>query len=87
MFSTLKYLIKKHRPVIMRQETFDQCLCAAAAVAINTSDKHTKSAINPVIHDLERLRANTWDQDKITHMQEWLRSNFIKEDSHDNQAD
>ena len=33
-------------------------------------------AINPVIHDLERLRANTWDQDKITHIQNWLRDNF-----------
>lgn len=29
--------------------------------------------INPVIHDLEKLRANTWDQDKITHMQKWLK--------------
>lgn len=36
----------------------------------------TWSAINPVIHDLEKLRANTWDQDKITHIQEWLRNNF-----------
>ena len=40
---------------------------------------HTKciwSAINPVIHDLEKLRANTWDQDKITTIQCWLRNNF-----------
>ena len=29
--------------------------------------------INPVIHDLEKLRANTWDQDKITKMQNWLK--------------
>lgn len=29
--------------------------------------------VNPVIHDLEKLRANTWDQDKITHMQNWLK--------------
>ncbi len=34
------------------------------------------SAINPVIHDLEKLRANTWDQDKITTIQCWLRNNF-----------
>ena len=34
------------------------------------------TAINPVIHDLEKLRANTWDQDKITHIQNWLRDNF-----------
>ena len=38
------------------------------------------SAINPVIHDLESLRANTWDQDKITHIQNWLKNNFeVKE--------
>ena len=38
--------------------------------------KSTWSAINPVIYDLERLRANTWDQDKITYIQEWLKDNF-----------
>lgn len=32
--------------------------------------------VNPVVHDLEKLRANTWDQDKITHMQEWLSGHF-----------
>lgn len=35
-----------------------------------------KSYINPVIHDLEKLRANTWDQNKITHIQNWLRNAF-----------
>ena len=34
------------------------------------------SAINPIIHSLEELRANTWDQDKITYIQEWLKDNF-----------
>ena len=29
--------------------------------------------VNPVIHDLETLRANTWDQNKITNMQNWLK--------------
>lgn len=38
--------------------------------------RSTWTAINPVIHDLEKLRANTWDQDKITHIQNWLRHNF-----------
>lgn len=31
------------------------------------------STINPIIWDLEKLRANTWDQDKITKIQEWLK--------------
>lgn len=34
------------------------------------------SAINPVIHSLEELRADTWNQDKITKIQEWLTNNF-----------
>ena len=34
------------------------------------------SAINPVIHSLEELRADTWNQDKITKIQEWLNNNF-----------
>ena len=34
------------------------------------------SAINPVIHSLEELRADTWNQDKITKIQEWLKNNF-----------
>lgn len=34
------------------------------------------SAINPVIHDLEKLRADTWNQDKITKIQQWLKDNF-----------
>ena len=33
-------------------------------------------AINPVIHSLEELRADTWNQDKITKIQEWLKNNF-----------
>lgn len=43
--------------------------------------KSTWSAIYPVIHDLEKLRTTTWDQDKITHIQQWLRHNFeVKND-------
>ena len=43
------------------------------------------AAINPVIHDLEKLRANTWDQDKITYIQNWLKANFeIKPEEKEN---
>ena len=34
------------------------------------------AAINPVIHSLKELRADTWNQDKITKIQEWLKNNF-----------
>jgi hypothetical protein len=47
------------------------------------NDKSNWAAINPVIHDLESLRADTWNQDKITKIQEWLRDNFeVRDDSH-----
>lgn len=43
-------------------------------------EKTTWAAINPVIHSLEELRADTWNQNKITQIQEWLRDNFeVKE--------
>lgn len=42
--------------------------------------KSNWAAINPVLHDLESLRADTWNQDKITKIQDWLRDNFeVKE--------
>lgn len=46
------------------------------------NDKSNWAAINPVIHDLESLRADTWNQDKITKIQKWLRDNFeVKDDN------
>ena len=39
------------------------------------SEQSYQAVINPVIHDLDKLRADTWNQDKITHMQNWLRNN------------
>lgn len=49
---------------------------------IKFKDKSTWAAINPVLHDLESLRADTWNQDKITKIQNWLRDNFeVKDDN------
>lgn len=46
------------------------------------NDKSNWAAINPIIHDLESLRADTWNQDKITKIQNWLRDNFeVKDDN------
>ena len=36
----------------------------------------TWSAINPVIHDLEELKKNTWDIDRVENIQKWLKINF-----------
>ncbi len=76
MFSNLKYFIKRNKPVIMRQQTFDELVIRVANNAVALSNKNAWSAIAPVLTDLERLRKNTWDQDKITNMKCWLESNF-----------
>ena len=36
----------------------------------------TWSAINPVIYDLEELKKNTWDIDRVENIQKWLKINF-----------
>ena len=84
IFSNLKYFIKRNKPVIMRQETFDKHIIAAMNRALDIADKNRWSAIVPVLIDLERLRKNTWDQDKITHIQDWLRDNFKYERKYNN---
>lgn len=49
---------------------------------IRFKDKSTWAAINPVIHSLDELRADTWNQDKITKIQDWLRKNFeVRDDN------
>lgn len=44
------------------------------SLGIETQDKLNRITLNPVVHDLESLRADTWNQDKITKMQQWLES-------------
>lgn len=39
-----------------------------------TQNMLNRAALHPVVHDLESLRADTWNQDKITKMQQWLES-------------
>ena len=64
---------------ILRHRTLEK-MCkdeytAGVKKGYDMSDQSYKSVINPVIHDLDKLRADTWNQDKITHMQNWLRNN------------
>lgn len=51
-----------------------------AKKASNFRRNCTWRRLQPVINDLEKLRANTWDQDKITFMQEYLRNEFEVKD-------
>lgn len=76
MFKNFRAFIRCNTPIIIRRKTLDNMIIRYIDNAINIMDKNNFSAINPVIRDLECLRKNTWDQDKITHIQNWLRDNF-----------
>lgn len=84
MFKNFRAFIRRNTPIIIRRKTLDNMIIRYVDNAINVMDKNNWSAINPVIHDLERLRKNTWDQDKITHIQDWLRDNFKYERKYNN---
>lgn len=84
MFKNLRVFIRRNTPIIIRRKTLDNMIIRYVDNAINIMDKNNWSAVNPVIYDLERLRKNTWDQDKITHIQDWLRDNFKYERKYNN---
>lgn len=78
LLSNLKYFIKRNKPVIMRQQTFDAYVIRTINNALDMVDKNRSGAINPVIRDLDRV------QNRITHIQEWLKHNFQFRGSNDN---
>ena len=84
MLKNLRAFIRRNTPIIIRRKTLDNMIISYVDNAINIMDKNNWSALNPVIYDLERLRKNTWDQDKITHIQDWLRDNFKYERKYNN---
>ena len=72
MFKNFRAFIRRNTLIIIRRKTLENMIIRL----IIAMDKNNFSIINPVIRDLECLRKNTWDQDKITHIQNWLRNNF-----------
>lgn len=82
MFKNFRAFIRRNTPIIIRRKTLENMIIRL----INAMDKNNFSVINPAIRDLECLRKNTWDQDKITHIQNLLRSNlrYARKYSNDN---
>lgn len=75
----INWIIRNFPIITTRQRQSDYVMaCMNRLEKVN--QRHVWAAINPVIHDLERLRANTWDQDKITYIQNWLKDNFEVKD-------
>lgn len=82
MFKNFRAFIRRNTPIIIRRKTLENMIIRL----INAMDKNNFSVINPVIRDLECLRKDTWNQDKITHIQNLLRSNlrYARKYSNDN---
>ena len=82
MFKNFRAFIRRNTLIIIRRKTLENMIIRL----INAMDKNNFSVINPAIRDLECLRKNTWDQDKITHIQNLLRSNlrYARKYSNDN---
>lgn len=68
--------LENNRPLITTKKKQDVFVLKCMHLVDKVNGRHARAAVRPVIHDLEKLRANTWDQDKITHIQNWLKDNF-----------
>lgn len=62
--------------IITTKHKADKFLFGCLNTLERNNKLHTWAAIRPVVYDLEKLRADTWNQDKITEMQTWLKNNF-----------
>lgn len=80
MIKKLKEWWSLNRPRITTNKIFFTRLIKLNKEAIKVAQIRNSKMIKPVINDLEKLRANTWDQDKITFMQEYLRNEFEVKD-------
>lgn len=74
----LKKWLQVNCPRITTKKRIDEECIYNMAILERVNARHKFAMLNPVIYDLEKLRADTWNQNKITHMQEWLRQ-YIKE--------
>ena len=76
MIEKLKYWWKWHRPILMTRSKLFSLLVSAGVERDKINDKFAWAAIRPVISDLEELKKNTWDKDRVEWLQEYLKDNF-----------
>ena len=82
MINKLKKWWRLNKPIITTQGRQDVLIISCMMQQEKINSLTTWAAINPVIQDLEKLRKDTWNQDKITKIQDWLRDNFeVKNDN------
>ena len=81
MFEKIKTWWEWHRPIFMTRSKLFSLLVSSGVERDKINDKFTWAVIRPVIYDLEELKKNTWDKDRIEHIQQWLKENFeVKND-------
>lgn len=76
MIEKLKELWKWHRPILMTRRKVFSLLVSAGVEQDKINNKFTWAAIRPVISDLEELKKNTWDKDRVEWIQSYLKDNF-----------
>lgn len=76
MIEKLKELWKWHRPILMTRSKVFSLLVSAGVEQDKINNKFTWAAIRPVISDLEELKKNTWDKDRVEWIQSYLKDNF-----------
>lgn len=76
MWKTIKYWWVNHLPFITTKKKEDSLIASALERQQEIINLSTWIVVNPVIQDLEKLKKNTWDIDKVERMKQWLINNF-----------
>lgn len=76
MLKTLKVWWKWNSPIFMTRRRLLSILIRHEAAQRDVDHKITWAVIRPVIYNLEELKKNTWDKDRIEFIQQWLKENF-----------
>lgn len=81
MIEKLKNFWKWNGIIITTRKKLFSLLVSAGVEQDKINARFAWLAIRPVIFSLEELKKNTWDKDRVEHIQEWLKENFeVKDD-------
>lgn len=84
MIEKLKYLWKWHRPIFMTRRKLFSLIVSAGVDNDKINARIAWAVIRPVLISLEKLKENTWDKDRVKHIQKWLKENFEVKDENKN---
>lgn len=67
---------KWNSPIFMTRRKLFSILVSSDAEQRRVDDRIMWAVIRPVISDLEELKKNTWDKERVERIQQWLKENF-----------